>query len=85
MHYVYVIQNDVSKETYIGYTTHLKERLRAHNARGKKHTTRTAGEWHIVYVKIYRAESDARNREKRLKQHGSSKHNLFTRLTRSLL
>ena len=85
MHYLYVIQHDQTKEIYVGYTTDIKARLRSHNARGKKSTTRIAGSWHIVYVEIYRAEADARNREQRLKHHGSALRELKKRLTRSLL
>ena len=85
MHYVYVIQNDVSKELYIGYTTDLKARLRTHNARGKKSTTRNDGTWQYVYVELYRAKEDARTREKRLKNHGSGLHELKKRLLHSLL
>jgi len=82
---VYMIQHDVSKEIYIGYTTDLKARLRSHNARGRKSTTRTAGNWHFVYIELYRAEGDARDREGRLKNHGSGLRELKKRLTRSLL
>ncbi len=63
MHSVYVIQHDRTKEIYVGYTTDIKARLRTHNARGEKSTTRTAETWHIVYLELYRAEEDARNRE----------------------
>ena len=85
MYYVYVIQNEVSKEIYIGFTTDLKGRLRTHNARGKKSTTRNAGTWHFVYIELYRAKEDARNRERRLKSHGSGLRELKKRLVHSLL
>jgi putative endonuclease len=85
MHTVYVIQNDVSKEIYIGYTTDLKARLKTHNARGAKHTTRNAGTWKLVYLEMYRNKSDARAREHRLKHHGSGKHELLKRLKNSVL
>ena len=85
MHYVYVIQHDRTKEIYVGYTTDIKARLRTHNARGEKSTTRTAGTWRIVYLEIYRSEQDARNREQRLKHHGSGLRELKKRITHSLL
>ena len=85
MHYLYILQNDVSKELYIGYTTDLKARLRTHNARGRKATTRNDGKWHFVYVELYRAEHDARIREHRLKSHGSGLRELKKRIVRSLL
>ena len=64
MHAVYVIQNDVTKEIYIGHTTDLKKRLATHNARGAKHTTRMHGTWKYIYVELYRHDDDARARER---------------------
>ena len=81
---VYLIQNDVSKELYVGYTSDLKRRLSEHNGAGKKHTTRNVGEWKYVYVELYRNEKDARERESKLKQHGSGKQKLLKRLKESL-
>ena len=85
MHAVYVIQNDVSKEIYIGYTTDLKARLKTHNARGAKHTTRNTGVWKFIYIELYRHKDDALAREYRLKHHGSGKHELLKRLKESVL
>ena len=85
MHAVYVIQNDVSKERYIGYTTNLKARLISHNARGKKSTTRNDGTWHYIYVELFRSKEDAQVREKKLKSHGSAKQKLLLQLRKSLL
>ena len=85
MHAVYVIQNDVTKEIYIGHTNDLKARLVQHNARGKKFTTRNQGVWKYAYVELYRSKEDAEIRERKLKSHGSGKHELLKRLKRSLL
>ena len=85
MHAVYVVQNDVSKEIYIGYTSNLKARLAQHNAHRQKFTTRKLGTWEYAYVELYRSEDDARAREQKLKDHGSGKHELLKRLKRSLL
>ena len=85
MYAVYVIQHDVTKEIYIGYTSDLKARLAQHNARGKKFTTRKFGKWEYAYVELYRSEKDARTREQKLKNHGSGKHELLKRLTESVL
>ena len=85
MHSVYVIQNDVTKEIYIGYTSDLKARLVSHNARGKKATTRNDGTWHYIYIELFRSENDAREREIKLKAHGSAKQKLLLRLRKSLL
>lgn len=85
MHAVYVIQNDVSKEMYIGSTSDLKARLVDHNAGGKKATTRKDGSWHYIYVELFRSKDDALERERKLKAHGSAKQKLKLRLRKSLL
>ena len=82
---VYVIQNDFSKEIYIGITSNLEERLKTHNAKGKKFTTRKNSKWILIYAEAYRSKSDAFLRERRLKVHGSGKIELFKRLKDSLL
>lgn len=85
MYAIYLIQNDISKEIYIGSTSNLKARLAQHNARGKKFTTRHLGTWEYAYVELYRDQDDARAREQKLKKHGSGKHELLKRLKMSLL
>ena len=70
---------------YVGYTTDLKRRVREHNAHGHKYTTRKTGQWILVYAEAYRNESDARERERKLKIHGSAMTSLLKRLTKSRL
>ena len=82
---VYVVQNDFSKEIYIGITHNLDKRLKTHNTKGKKFTTRVKGTWVLIYAEAYRSELDAQAREMRLKAHGSGKIELFKRLKNSLL
>ena len=84
MFYLYLLQNSVTKEKYFGYTANLKERLATHNAKGKKFTTRKNGIWKLVYCEAYASEKDARQRELKIKQHGSAKHELYKRLEHSL-
>ena len=84
MFYVYLLQNDATKETYIGYTNDIKRRLAEHNEGGKKFTTRKEGVWKLLYAEIYKASADARLRESKLKHHGSGKHELLKRLKNSL-
>ena len=85
MYYVYLIQHDLSGEIYIGLTTDPKERLRTHNNKGKKFTTRKSGMWHFVYLELFRSQQDAVDREKKLKGHTKGKHELLKRLKYSLL
>ncbi len=87
MYIVYVIQNSISKEVYIGKTNDLKRRLKQHNSnvRDKRFTNRKNGEWITVYAEAYRNEEEASNRETKLKQRGSAKHGLMKRIQKSLL
>ena len=85
MHIVYVLEHSEIQQSYVGYTTDLKRRVREHNARGHKYTTRRAGKWILIYAEAYRDESDARERERKLKIHGSAMQSLLKRLTKSRL
>ncbi len=85
MFYVYLLQNDISRETYIGFTSNIKQRIVTHNNAGKKFTTKNNGTWKLIYAEIYKSEKDARERESKLKKHGSGKHELFKRLGDTLL
>lgn len=84
MFYVYLLQNNVSKEIYIGSTNDIKRRLIEHNRGGKKFTTRKEGIWKLIYTEIYKSTVDAKLRESKLKNHGSGKHELLKRLKNSL-
>ncbi|MCX6788252.1 MAG: GIY-YIG nuclease family protein [Candidatus Kaiserbacteria bacterium] len=84
MFYVYLLQNTVTKETYIGSTSDIKRRLAEHNKGGKKFTTRKEGIWKLIYTEIYKSSIDAKSRESKLKHHGSGKHQLLKRLKNSL-
>ncbi len=82
---VYLIQHTFLKQIYIGVTDNLKRRLKEHNVKGKKFTTRNQGEWILIYAEAYRSKNDALQRERRLKSHGSAKHELIKRLKNSML
>lgn len=85
MFYVYLLRHSVNKETYIGFTNDLKQRLKQHNSKLNKSTSRKSGEWKVIYTEVYRSEKDARERERRLKNHGSGKHERLKRLKNTLL
>ena len=60
MYYVYVIRDGRRGSTYIGYTHDLQKRLKQHRHRMPV----------LLYYEAYRAEKDARGRERKLKQRG---------------
>lgn len=74
MYYVYVIRDQKTKESYIGYTHDLKRRFTEHQ---QKHPA-------LIYYEAYKHEKDARNRERKLKQRGQSIRWLKSRLKYSL-
>ena len=82
---VYIIQNNQTLETYIGVSGNLNERLKTHNAKGRKFTTRKNGVWVLIYAEAYRSKKDVLQREKRLKHHANGKIELFKRLKNSML
>ena len=77
MYYVYILKKPGSEMIYIGYSADLKQRIQAH-------TDREHPGWRLVYYEAYSSESDARLRERRLKQYGSSLGLLKKRIGHSL-
>ena len=74
MHYVYVLKKPDSSMVYIGYSGNLKQRIAEHS-RNTNHRG-----WLLVYYEAYRDETDARVRERKLKQYGSSWGSLKKRI-----
>ena len=81
MYYVYVLVNEKGKK-YIGFTTDLKRRVREHNTKGNRYTSKYT-KWKLVYYEAYLSKSDALKREKRLKD-GRARHLLMERIENSL-
>ena len=77
MNYVYVLKNPSSKAIYVGFTTDLQQRVRQHQAREHRG-------WELAYYEAYRDESEARLRERKLKQYGATLGHLKARIRRSL-
>lgn len=81
MYYIYVIQNE-NKKKYVGYTKDLKRRISEHN-KGYNRSTKNE-KWELVYYEAFKNETDARDRELKLKQRGYAKRQLFERIKKSL-
>ncbi len=73
--YGYILKKKDSSELYYGYTNDIKRRVAEHNQRQ---------EWELVYFEAYKSETDARNRERRLKQYAQALTGLKERLRYSL-
>lgn len=78
MYYVYLLQ-DINKKLYIGYSSNLKKRIQDHN-RKKVYTTSRMDEPKLIYYEAYINEDQAKTREKKLKQFGSSYKGLLKRI-----
>jgi predicted GIY-YIG superfamily endonuclease len=73
MSYIYVLQSPAGTDIYIGFSNDLKRRMSEHE--GSQHPG-----WKLVYYEAYRSESDARRRERRLKDHGNAMRQLKGRI-----
>ena len=81
MYYVYVLLDEIGR-SYIGYSADVKKRLAAHN---EGEVTSTRGhKWALIYYEAYRAEEDARAREKQLKNSGQGRRWLKERIVNSI-
>jgi len=66
MYYTYVLKSISSGRRYIGYTSNLQARVKAHNI-GLSPYTRTRGPWKLIYYETFNYKSLAIKREKNLK------------------
>lgn len=80
MYYVYIIQNE-TQDLYFGSTNDLKRRLVEHQTNKVRSTKGST--WELIYYEAYKAESDARVREQKLKLHGQTKAHLKKRIVAS--
>ena len=78
MFYIYILRNK-NGQLYIGYSEDLKRRISEHN-QGKVLTTKRLGYDKLIYYEAYETQIAAKNREKKLKQFGSSYTGLIKRL-----
>lgn len=66
MFYVYVLESLKNGQSYIGYTSDLRKRLKEHN-QGLNPSTKRYKPWRIIYYEACLDEEDARRREGYLK------------------
>ncbi|OHA15475.1 MAG: hypothetical protein A3A10_02245 [Candidatus Tagabacteria bacterium RIFCSPLOWO2_01_FULL_42_9] len=71
MHYVYFLKSKKYDEIYTGSTNDLRRRLFEHN-NGAEISTKRYKPWRLIYYEAYQSEKDAREREKKLKNHGNA-------------
>lgn len=73
-YFVYLIENELARSWYIGFTENLNQRIKDHNCKnGSKYTRKLLGKWKLIYCEIYRDKKDALGREKFLKSGSGRK------------
>jgi putative endonuclease len=89
MYYVYILENNINKKWYVGYTSNLRKRMKEHNSgNGSKTTSRgvlilqlsDVSLWKLIYYGSYLNKKDAVGREIFLKSgsgHRFLKKQLF--------
>jgi len=83
MFYVYVLKSLKDQKLYTGSTNNLERRLKEHNE-GKVFSTKSRIPFEIIYYEAYKAESDARKRERNLKLRSRAHSQLKKRIEDSL-
>ena len=73
MSYIYVLQSPDGPDIYIGFSNNLKRRMAEHERNAHPGCK-------LVYYEAYQSESDARRRERRLKDHGNAIRQLKQRI-----
>ncbi|MFA5838713.1 MAG: GIY-YIG nuclease family protein [Candidatus Paceibacterota bacterium] len=82
MFYLYILRNKGGK-FYVGSTNNLKRRFGEHNSK-KVFSTKRDVPWKLIYYEAFFSELDARNREKKLKQHKQGLSHLKKRISNSV-
>lgn len=72
MYYVYVLEEATMKKLYIGYSSDLKSRIKAHTS--KQVISTKHGEYKLIYYESYLNKADALGREKFLKGGSGRKY-----------
>ena len=83
MFYVYALRSRKDLKLYVGSTNDLKKRFKEHN-NGEVFSTRPRKPFDLIYYEAYKAEPDARKREKSLKFRGRVRAQMLKRITESL-
>jgi putative endonuclease len=64
---VYVLYSEKFEKIYIGYTSSIEERLRAHNELATKGWTIKFRPWRLIHSELFESKANAMRREKELK------------------
>ncbi len=65
--YVYILHSPATDKIYIGFTSDVEQRLKAHNELATKGWTIKFRPWVLIHVETFLTKSEALKREKELK------------------
>lgn len=82
MFYVYCLKSVKNGDIYVGFSADLRIRFGEHN-KGKVRSTKPYRPWKLIYYEAYSSKTDARKREKQLKEH-KPKNDLRKQIENSL-
>jgi putative endonuclease len=75
MFFVYLLEHQIEKTWYIGYSEDLKRRLKEHQSgSGSRTTSLKNGKYKLIYYESYLNKQDALGREKYLKSGSGRKY-----------
>ena len=83
MFYVYLLRSQKDRDLYIGFTNNLERRIKEHND-GLVASTKSRMPFELMYYEGYKAEKDARQRERNLKLRSRAFAQLKKRIIDSL-
>lgn len=69
MYFIYVLQSEKDKRTYVGYTNNLEERLRRHNS-GQVIATKYRRPLKLLFSEQFETAKEAKKREQYWKSGG---------------
>lgn len=77
--FVYLLQScdDGPPKSYVGWTTDLEKRLKAHNS-GKGAKATRGRQWRLVHSEVFKTRSAAMSREYQLKSDRQERKQLLT-------
>ena len=79
MYFVYVIQSEKDRSTYIGYTGDLEKRIKEHN-QGKTRSIKSKIPFKLVYFEEFNSKTEARKRELKWKKNSYEKEQLYKKI-----
>lgn len=66
--YLYLLQNQITGNYYIGVSKNVEERLKYHNSNNKHYSGKIRGDWKLLATKYFELDREARSEEIRLKK-----------------